>query len=104
MTEPAKVVVVGAGPAGVRAAQTLVSAGLRPVVLDENPRWGGQIYRQPPADAGFARSPKTLYGFEANNVWANKRESGAKRKRGGSGEAKVKSERERSVAGRLDSV
>ena len=65
MTEPAKVVVVGAGPAGVRAAQTLVSAGLRPVVLDENPRWGGQIYRQPPADAGFARSPKTLYGFEA---------------------------------------
>ncbi|AKM29094.1 FAD/NAD(P)-binding oxidoreductase [Pandoraea faecigallinarum] len=58
-------VIVGAGPAGIRAAQTLVAAGLRPIVLDENPRWGGQIYRQPPAHAGFTRSKQTLYGFEA---------------------------------------
>ena len=56
-------VIVGAGPAGVRAAQTLVSHGVRPVVIDEAPRWGGQIYRQPPA--GFTRSSRTLYGFEA---------------------------------------
>ncbi|MCI3206909.1 MULTISPECIES: FAD/NAD(P)-binding oxidoreductase [Pandoraea] len=61
----ADVVIVGAGPAGIRAAQTLVAAGVRPIVLDENMRWGGQIYRQPPADAGFARSKQTLYGFEA---------------------------------------
>lgn len=56
-------VIVGAGPAGIRAAQTLVAHGMRPVVVDEAPRWGGQIYRQPPA--GFTRSKQTLYGFEA---------------------------------------
>jgi len=58
-----QIVIIGAGPAGVRAAQTLVQAGLRPIVIDENSRAGGQIYRQPPP--GFVRSPKTLYGFEA---------------------------------------
>lgn len=61
-------VIVGAGPAGVRAAQTLVAHGLRPVVVDEAPRWGGQIYRQPPA--GFTRSKRTLYGFEADRAEA----------------------------------
>lgn len=60
-----KPVIVGAGPAGVRAAEALVDAGLRPVVIDENARWGGQIYRQPPADGGFVRGKAALYGFEA---------------------------------------
>jgi NADPH-dependent 2,4-dienoyl-CoA reductase/sulfur reductase-like enzyme len=55
-------VIVGAGPAGIRAAQTLAAQGLRPVVLDEAPRAGGQIYRQPPP--GFARPKAALYGFE----------------------------------------
>ncbi|WP_050479177.1 NAD(P)/FAD-dependent oxidoreductase [Herbaspirillum rhizosphaerae] len=59
-------VIVGAGPAGVRAAQTLVAHGLRPIVLDEAPRAGGQIYRQPPP--GFYRSKKKLYGFEAGRA------------------------------------
>lgn len=63
MSQALPPVIVGAGPAGIRAAQTLVSHGLRPLVLDEAPRWGGQIYRQPPAH--FQRSKKTLYGFEA---------------------------------------
>ena len=66
MTDNLQPVVVGAGPAGVRAAQTLVRHGLRPVVLDESARWGGQIYRQPPAH--FQRSKKILYGFEANRA------------------------------------
>jgi len=57
------IVIIGAGPAGVRAAQTLVEAGLHPIVIDENRRAGGQIYRQPPP--GFVRSKKELYGFEA---------------------------------------
>lgn len=65
-----KVVIVGAGPAGVRAAETLVAAGLCPIVLDENPRWGGQIYRQPPEGAGFRRAPHALYGFEARKAQA----------------------------------
>jgi NADPH-dependent 2,4-dienoyl-CoA reductase/sulfur reductase-like enzyme len=64
MTPPP--VIVGAGPAGVRAAQTLVAHGLRPVVIDEAPRWGGQIYRQPPV--GFQRSKQALYGFEARKA------------------------------------
>jgi NADPH-dependent 2,4-dienoyl-CoA reductase/sulfur reductase-like enzyme len=55
-------VIVGAGPAGVRAAEALVAQGLRPVVLDEALRAGGQIYRQPPQ--GFQRSKQELYGFE----------------------------------------
>lgn len=59
-------VIVGAGPAGIRAAQTLVKYGVRPVVVDEAPRSGGQIYRQPPPD--FERSKKTLYGFEAGRA------------------------------------
>ena len=45
MTDAPRIVIVGAGPAGVRAAETLVAAGLRPLVLDEQARCGGQIYR-----------------------------------------------------------
>ncbi|HEX7911176.1 MAG TPA: FAD-dependent oxidoreductase [Paraburkholderia sp.] len=70
MSDERRIVIVGAGPAGVRAAETLVAAGLRPVVIDENARWGGQIYRQPPAIGGFQRSKKTLYGFEAHKAEA----------------------------------
>jgi NADPH-dependent 2,4-dienoyl-CoA reductase/sulfur reductase-like enzyme len=58
-----RVVIVGAGPAGVRAAEAFVAAGLRPVAIDEGDAAGGQIYRRAPA--GFARSYRTLYGFEA---------------------------------------
>jgi hydrogen cyanide synthase HcnB len=61
-------VIVGAGPAGIRAAQTLVRHGVRPVVIDEAPRWGGQIYRQPPP--GFSRPNTALYGFEAGRAGA----------------------------------
>lgn len=57
------VVIVGAGPAGIRAAERLVQAGLAPVVIDEGARAGGQIYRRPPE--GFTRPPEQLYGSEA---------------------------------------
>jgi len=57
------VVVIGAGPAGIRAVETLLAHGLRPVWIDEAPRAGGQIYRRPPAN--FRRKPGVLYGFEA---------------------------------------
>ena len=59
-------VIIGAGPAGMRAAQALVAAGLRPVVLDEAPRAGGQIYRQPPP--GFVRTSRERYGSEAGKA------------------------------------
>ncbi|WP_028212742.1 NAD(P)/FAD-dependent oxidoreductase [Paraburkholderia mimosarum] len=65
---PSRIVIVGAGPAGIRAAQTLVAAGLRPIVIDENARSGGQIYRQPADGAGFSRTKAALYGFEAKKA------------------------------------
>lgn len=65
MSEGARqcVVVVGAGPAGIRAAEALVAGGLAPIVIDEGERAGGQIYRRPPA--GFMRPAEVLYGSEA---------------------------------------
>ena len=67
MADPS-VVIVGAGPAGLRAAETLARAGLVPIVLDEAERPGGQIYRQPPPAA--ARDASALYGFEAKKAEA----------------------------------
>ncbi|EIC84315.1 NAD(P)/FAD-dependent oxidoreductase [Serratia sp. M24T3] len=61
-------VVIGAGPAGVRAAQTLVEHGLHPIVIDESPRAGGQIYRQQPPH--FQRTPRQIYGFDARAAQA----------------------------------
>lgn len=58
-----RIVIVGAGPAGVRAAEAFVEAGLRPILIDEADRSGGQIYRRQPAN--FNRSYETLYGAEA---------------------------------------
>jgi hydrogen cyanide synthase HcnB len=45
-----EVVVVGAGPAGIRAAVEARAAGAEVLVLDEAPRPGGQIYRQLPPE------------------------------------------------------
>lgn len=61
-----QVVIIGAGPAGVRAAQTLADFGLRPIVIDEAGQAGGQIYRQAPK--GFLRSAQQVYGFEAKRA------------------------------------
>jgi NADPH-dependent 2,4-dienoyl-CoA reductase/sulfur reductase-like enzyme len=63
VTARAKPLIVGAGPAGIRAAQALVAAGLRPMVVDEAPACGGQIYRQPLVPDG--RSAVARYGSEA---------------------------------------
>lgn len=71
MAEPVlspSVVIVGAGPAGTRAAEALVAAGIRPVVIDEGRRSGGQIYRRQPD--GFTRSHEALYGTEAGRARA----------------------------------
>ena len=67
MAQPV-VVVVGAGPAGVRATERLVAEGARPIVIDEGERAGGQIYRRPPAQ--LERPYRDLYGFEAKRAQA----------------------------------
>ena len=65
MAQP-RVIIVGAGPAGVRCAEILVAAGLRPTVVDENRRDGGQIYRRQPDN--FTRPYAKLYGTEAERA------------------------------------
>lgn len=61
-----RIIIVGAGPAGVRAAEALVAAGVRPVVIDEGHRDGGQIYRRQPES--FRRPYAALYGTEAKRA------------------------------------
>jgi len=52
-------IVIGAGPAGMAAAATASELGLRVALVDEQPRPGGQIYR----NVGFVDpSVKTLLG------------------------------------------
>lgn len=63
-----RIVVVGAGPAGLRATEVLAKAGLRPLLIDEARLPGGQIYRRPPL--GAERPAEALYGFEAGKATA----------------------------------
>ena len=65
---PARVLIVGAGPAGLRAAEMLAEAGVTPILVDEAPRVGGQIYRQPPRVPGFMRTAAELYGAAADRA------------------------------------
>ena len=46
-SEPPRLIVVGAGPAGMATAITLAERGLAVTVVDQNPHPGGQIYRYP---------------------------------------------------------
>lgn len=63
-----RIVIIGAGPAGTRAAELLAAAGQRPVVVDEGRDNGGQIYRRQPP--GFRRDARALYGTEAGRATA----------------------------------
>jgi len=69
-TRPLCVAIVGAGPAGLRAASTLVKAGLRPILINEAPEPGGQIYRRPPKALLLFRSAKDLYGADSHRASA----------------------------------
>jgi NADPH-dependent 2,4-dienoyl-CoA reductase/sulfur reductase-like enzyme len=63
-----RVIIIGAGPAGTRCAETLLTAGIKPILIDENRRDGGQIYRRQPE--GFKRDYSALYGTEADKAKA----------------------------------
>ena len=60
-----KVAIVGAGPAGIAAADALAAHGVAPVMIDEGRRPGGQIYRQPRPELSLDIA--ALLGAEAEN-------------------------------------
>ncbi|WP_413759583.1 NAD(P)/FAD-dependent oxidoreductase [Streptomyces sp. MMBL 11-3] len=60
MTEPPRLAVVGAGPAGLTAALAAAARGVRVTLVDAAPDAGGQFYRQPAAALG-ARRPRALH-------------------------------------------
>lgn len=64
----AEIVIIGAGPAGINAAETLCANGLRPVLIDEGARAGGQGYRRPAE--GLALDMNRLMGSEAGKYAA----------------------------------
>lgn len=56
MPQHARVVIVGAGPAGASAAVSLAEAGVPSLLLDDNPAAGGQIWRAPLGVSRAARA------------------------------------------------
>jgi NADPH-dependent 2,4-dienoyl-CoA reductase/sulfur reductase-like enzyme len=64
----ADIVIVGAGPAGISAAETLCANGLKPVLIDEGARAGGQGYRRPAEGLGLDMN--RLMGSEADKYAA----------------------------------
>jgi NADPH-dependent 2,4-dienoyl-CoA reductase/sulfur reductase-like enzyme len=62
------IAIVGAGPAGIRAAESLARQRLQIVLIDEAPKGGGQIYREAPDP--FRRPYSARYGFEAEKAQA----------------------------------
>lgn len=61
------ILVIGAGPAGLSAAQAAAFAGASVLVIDERPKAGGQFFKQPSSQTAkhrFARDPQTAKGAE----------------------------------------
>ncbi|CAB3685351.1 NAD(P)/FAD-dependent oxidoreductase [Paraburkholderia rhynchosiae] len=63
MTRHFDVIVVGAGPAGLNAALAAAREGAAVALLDDNPRAGGQIWRQGPGYPRQAPLQKLLDGL-----------------------------------------
>jgi NADPH-dependent 2,4-dienoyl-CoA reductase/sulfur reductase-like enzyme len=60
------VVVVGAGPAGLAAACEAAKTGARVAVLDDNPRAGGQVWRNGPAHPPSDELAALLHEIQAS--------------------------------------
>jgi len=63
-----RIVIVGAGPAGINAAETLLAHGRQPILLDEGRQAGGQGYRKP--SPGLRLDMNALMGSEASKYQA----------------------------------
>ncbi|MFA3876362.1 NAD(P)/FAD-dependent oxidoreductase [Streptomyces sp. MMCC 100] len=61
MSEPADLVVVGAGPAGMAAAVTALTGRLRVALVDSGTAVGGQYWRHPPEHARAAVPTEDLH-------------------------------------------
>ncbi|MFG2692113.1 NAD(P)/FAD-dependent oxidoreductase [Kitasatospora sp. NPDC048407] len=55
--------VIGAGPAGLAAADAAAGFGLRVALVDAGARLGGQYYRHPATELGAARPEKLHHGW-----------------------------------------
>lgn len=62
------VVVVGAGPAGMAGAVEAADAGLEVLVIDEQARAGGQIFRRPSAAFDVSPGSYAPYSWAANLI------------------------------------
>ncbi|MDZ3744859.1 NAD(P)/FAD-dependent oxidoreductase [Pseudoglutamicibacter cumminsii] len=62
------VVVIGAGPAGMAGAIEAADAGLDVLVIDEQARAGGQIFRRPPATFDVSSGSYAPYSWAANLI------------------------------------
>ncbi|MFJ4322581.1 FAD-dependent oxidoreductase [Streptomyces tricolor] len=60
MTEPPRLTVIGAGPAGLAGALAAAARGVRVTLVDAAEQAGGQFYRQPAAALG-TRRPQALH-------------------------------------------
>jgi NADPH-dependent 2,4-dienoyl-CoA reductase/sulfur reductase-like enzyme len=67
MTQPSTICIVGAGPAGMRAATLLAHAGHHVTIIDDNPQAGGQIWRTLPTAA--ARQAATALEHPSITFW-----------------------------------
>ncbi|MFF0834843.1 MULTISPECIES: FAD-dependent oxidoreductase [unclassified Streptomyces] len=61
MRDSADLIVVGAGPAGMAAAATALSGGLRVLLVDSGSALGGQYWRHPPEHARSAIPTEDLH-------------------------------------------
>lgn len=62
------IAIVGAGPAGLSAAQAALQSGASVAIVDDNPRAGGQIWRQGPGVAVPAAAGARLKVLSHPNV------------------------------------
>ncbi|MGO3868722.1 MAG: FAD-dependent oxidoreductase [Alcaligenes sp.] len=62
MSDVLDLLIVGAGPAGLSAARIASEQGLTVAVVDEQPRFGGQVFRQAPEEFAAA-DPDSMHTY-----------------------------------------